>query len=329
MSQDRILVVSIDDDPNALEILSGICSHAGMEFVGTQDPAEGFELVSSLLPDVVLCDVMMPGTSGFEFCRRLKSIPHLQLIPLVLITSLDDRTDRIRGIEAGCDDFLRKPVDSLELSARIRSLSRIRRITEHLDAAESILSSLALCAEAKDGTTADHCRRLETAGAAFGEWIGLTRAQVLTLGRAGYLHDIGKIAVPDAVLLKPGKLTPEEWDIMKAHTTRGADLLAPLATMAPVLPIVRSHHERWDGNGYPDGLAGDSIPYLARVFQLLDAWDALTSARPYKRAFTHQEAMEVMQRECIEGRWDPGLFERFCEWKRCMPKDSDGDRQSV
>jgi putative two-component system response regulator len=197
------------------------------------------------------------------------------------------------------------------LTARVNSLARVRRLTENLDDAEKVLEMLARGVEAKDETTGDHCDRLTKAGIAFGTHLNFSTPDVKALGRAGVLHDIGKIGIPDAILLKPGKLTPDEWKVMETHTTIGAGLLKPLRTMQRVLPIVRNHHERWDGKGYPDGLAGEDIPLLARVFQLLDAFDALTSERPYKRAFTVEESCDILAKEAESGKWDPRLLKEF------------------
>jgi len=311
MSEHPIVVLAIDDDKGAIQVLEAAAQLAGFEFHASYDPQEGLAIARRLEPDVILSDVMMPQMNGFEVCEALKTDPQTQLIPVVLITALDARNDRIRGIEAGCDDFITKPFDRLVLTSRIRSLARVRRLTENLDNAEKVLESLARGVEAKDGTTGAHCDRLVRNGRAFGEFLNLSRPDVNALSKAGVLHDIGKIGISDAVLLKPGKLNDEEWVEMKRHPVIGAEFLAPLQTMKRVIPIVRHHHERWDGRGYPDGLEGETIPFLARCFQLLDAYDALRSERPYKRAFTHEETCNILEEERVDGRWDPTLLDRF------------------
>jgi len=308
-------VLAIDDDPAALAILEAYSETFGFQFFGLDDPAAAVEVACSVLPDVILTDAMMPRVSGYDVCREIRSSPQLRLIPVVMITSLDTTQDHIRALDLGATDFMTKPVDRMVLDARVRSLGRLKRLIETLESADRVLDSLALCAEARDQTTGEHCERLRRDGRLFGEYLQLDAPLITTLERAGYLHDIGKVAIPDAILQKPGKLTPEEWAVMKSHAALGADLLAPLSTMSRVLPIVRHHHERWDGAGYPDGLAGEQIPFLARVFQLLDSWDALTHARPYKPAMTAEEALAILTREASEGRWDPSLFEKFREWK--------------
>ncbi len=311
---DKIRVLAVDDDRGSLDTIEAFCALSGFRCFVTSDPDVAEKMVRELMPDVVLLDVMMPGVSGYDICRRLKESSDTRLIPVVLVTSLDTRDDKLMGIESGCDDFVTKPFDRMELAARIRSLGKLRRLTENLDAAEQVLSSLARAVEAKDGSTGDHCDRLAKAGGDFGKSLGLEHPDIIILEHAGVLHDIGKIGIPEAILLKEGKLTDEEWEVMKLHTVIGADLLSPLVTMKRVVPIVRNHHERWDGNGYPDGLADADIPYLARVFQLLDAYDALRSDRPYKKAFTHEKAISIMSEECEAGKWDPNLFENFKAW---------------
>ena len=311
-----VRVLAIDDDPRAIPVLEAAASLAGFEFAAATQADRCLDMARELEPDVILLDALMPTIDGFELCRRIKSDDELELIPVVLVTALDSREDRLAGLAAGCDDFMSKPVDRAELTARVRSLARIRRITEKLDDAERVLESLARSVEAKDGTTGDHCDRLKWGGRSFGTHLGLSEPEIRALERAGILHDIGKIGIPDAVLQKPGKLNPEEWQLMRRHPVIGAELLAPLRTMHRVVPIVRHHHERWDGKGYPDGLKGEEIPLLARVFQILDAFDALTSERPYKPAFTSEQSLEILEQEMAAGKWDPRLLREFLVFGR-------------
>ena len=315
-SEPPVRVLAIDDDPRAIPVLEAAASLANFDFSAATDAGRCLDLAREIEPDVILLDAMMPAIDGFELCRQLKSDRDLRLIPVVLVTALDSREDRIAGLAAGCDDFMSKPVDRAELTARVRSLARIRRMTEKLDDAERVLESLARSVEAKDGTTGDHCDRLKWGGRAFGAYLGLSEPEIKALERGGILHDIGKIGIPDAVLLKPGKLNAEEWLQMKRHPVIGAELLAPLRTMQRVVPIVRHHDERWDGNGYPDGLAGEEIPLLARVFQILDAFDALTSERPYKPAMTAEQSLKTLEQEAAEGKWDPRLLREFLAFGR-------------
>jgi putative two-component system response regulator len=308
-------VLGVDDEPNALMVLEGLTVSEGHVFHGTTNARDALNLVLHHMPDVILLDVMMPHVSGYDICRAVKANEVTRMIPVVLLTALDSREDRLQGIDAGCDDFLSKPFDRIELRARVRSLARTKRLNENLDHAEMVLATLARAVEAKDGTTGDHCDRLTRNGVAFGRFLGLNRPDQQALARAGVLHDLGKVGIPDAVLLKPARLTSEEWAIMRRHPVIGAELLAPLRTMSRVVPIVRHHHERWDGGGYPDGLRGERIPLLARVFQVLDAFDALTSVRPYKAAMDELQAINVLLEETGEGKWDPAMMEAFLRFR--------------
>jgi putative two-component system response regulator len=233
------------------------------------------------------------------------------LTPVVLVTALSATEDRIRGLEAGADDFLIKPVDRSELLARVRSLLSLKAFTDELEQAEAVLFSLAQSIEGKDPYTEGHCQRLSDYSAYLGERMGLPLEQITALRRAGVVHDIGKIAVPDAILLKPAKLTIEEFKVMQQHPLVGERICGPLKSFRLVLPIIRHHHEKLNGSGYPDGLKGDQIPLTARVLQVVDVFDALTTVRPYKRALSVSETLEVMNEEVKKGWWDPGIFSQF------------------
>jgi putative two-component system response regulator len=261
--------------------------------------------------DLVLLDVMMPHLNGFEACEKIKNNPETYLIPVVLITALCDKQDRIEGIKVGADDFLTRPVDRTELLARVRSLLTLKHRTDELERAESVLFSLARSIEGKDPYTHGHCERLSDYSASLGEHLGLVEDDITALRRAGIVHDIGKVAVPDAVLLKPGRLTQEEWKLIKEHPAVGERICAPLKSFRLVLPIIRHHHEKLDGTGYPDGLRGEAIPITARVLQIVDVYDALTTERPYKKAFTIVDALQTMKEEVAKGWWDPRIFNEF------------------
>ena len=229
----------------------------------------------------------------------------------MFFTGLESRQARLKGLEVGATDFLSKPFDLVELEVRVRNLVHFRRLTQDLDDAEKMLFAVARAVEARDEATGEHCDRLSQLAARLGDHFGLDQEAVKTLRRAGYLHDIGKIAVPDAVLLKPGRLDEAEWRIMRTHVEIGVKICAPLRTLRPVLPIIRHHHERTDGTGYPDALAGDQIPLLARVFQIVDVFDALTNDRPYRKALAVDQALEVQREETSRGWWDREIFEAF------------------
>lgn len=311
---ERPKILVVDDHPSSRMTAAALLSVEGYEVLEAESGPAALECVNGAAPDLILLDVMMPGMDGFEVCRRLKQDEQTRLTPVVFVTALNDRRARLRGIEAGGDDFLTKPFDQLELSARVKSLVRQKRLNEDLDHAGQVLFSIARAVESRDPNTGDHCERLVMRGKAFGEFLKLSRSEVRDLMWGGYLHDIGKVGIPDEVLLKQGKLTPEEWKTMQQHVLIGEQICQPLRTMQGVSPIIRHHHERWDGSGYPDGLVGDEIPYLAQVFQIIDIYDALTSERPYKRAFSPEESLQIMAEETNKGWRNPILIEQFAQF---------------
>ncbi len=310
----RILVVD-DHAPSRMTAVA-LLAMEGYEVIEADSGSTAVELVMAKQPDLILLDVMMPEMDGFEVCHLLKQDEHTRLIPVIFITALNDRQSRIRGIEVGADDFLSKPFDRVELAARVKSLVRQKRLNEDLDHAEQVLFSIARAIESRDPNTGDHCERLVKLGKAFGEYLNLNRNQIRDLMWGGYLHDIGKVGIPDAVLLKQGRLTPQEWEIMKQHVLIGEGICQPLRSMQGVVPIIRHHHERWDGSGYPDGLKEDDIPYLAQIFQVIDIYDALTSERPYKKGFTPEEALLVIFEETAKGWRNPKLIQQFADFIR-------------
>lgn len=308
---ERSKILVVDDHPASRMTAMALLSVEGYEILEADSGPAALTQVKETNPDLILLDVMMPGMDGFEVCRHLKQHDGTRLIPIVFVTALNDRRSRIKGIEAGGDDFLTKPFDHLELSARVKSLIRQKRLNEDLDHAEKVLFSIAQTVESRDPNTGDHCERLVMRGQNFGEYLELSRNEIRDLMWGGYLHDIGKVGIPDAVLLKKGRLTDEEWVIMRQHVIIGEQICQPLRTMRGVIPIIRHHHERWDGSGYPDGLKGDEIPYLAQVFQVIDIYDALTSERPYKKAFSPEKALEIMAEEMDKGWRNPQIMEQF------------------
>lgn len=301
-----------------------LLSIEGYEVVETDSGSNALEFVSDVNPDLILLDVMMPGIDGFEVCRCLKQDEQTRFIPIIFVTALNDRRARLRGIEAGGDDFLTKPFDQLELSARVKSLIRQKRLNEDLDHAAKVLFSIARIVESRDPNTGDHCERLIARSRIFGEFLGLSRNEIRDLVWGSYLHDIGKVGIPDAVLLKQGKLTPDEWSIMQQHVLIGERICQPLRTMRGVIPIIRHHHERWDGSGYPDGLVGQDIPKLAQVFQMIDIYDALTSERPYKKALSPTESLTIMVEEAAKGWRNPDLMTKFAEFIHKTEISGDG-----
>jgi len=270
--------------------------------------------------DVVLLDRSMPGMDGDQVCRRLRYELKLLMLPVIMVTG-SNRSDELQSsLQSGATDFIRKPYSPVELTARVDAAVNYKRRTDQLDDAESVLFALARMVEAKDGTTGDHCTRLSHNSVVFGQRLGLSSDELLALRRGGVLHDIGKLGIPDAILLKPGKLTEVEWQSMHEHTTIGARLVSSLQSMQLTVPIVYCHHERWDGSGYPQGLSGENIPFLARVFQIVDIYDALAFQRPYKPALSQQTIIDIFHDEVKKGWRQPDLVQAFLELLQNQPE---------
>ena len=305
----RVLIV--DDSPAFTDALSGLLTADGYTVDVVHDGEAVIGAVARSAPDVVLLDVELPGVSGLEVCRGLKQNDATRLIPVVLLTGLVGRDHRLAGIEAGADDFLTKPFDSSELRARVRSLSRLKRYTDELESAESVIVSLALTVEARDAYTDGHCDRLSTYAVSLGRAIGLSADDLSALRRGGLLHDVGKVGIPDAVLLKRGRLTNDEYEVVKQHTVIGERLCAGLRSLAAVRPIIRQHHERLDGSGYPDGLKGSAVSLLAQIIGVVDAFDAMTTDRPYRPSLGLARAIDELRTDAARGAMDSMLVEGF------------------
>jgi putative two-component system response regulator len=309
-------VLVVDDEKQNLAILERLLTREGYVVHSFTDGESALEALDRTAPDVVLLDIQLPGLDGFEVCRRIKQNPATRLTPVVMVTGLHAVEHRIRGINAGADDFLSKPFNFEELRARVRSLLRLKRYTDDLESAEAVILSLALTVEARDAYTEGHCERLAGYAVALGEALQLSDDDLAALHRGGYLHDVGKIGIPDAVLQKPAKLTTAEFELMKSHTIIGERLCGNLRSLRAVRPIVRHHHESLNGSGYPDGLHGEAVPLLAQIVGIVDAYDAMTTTRSYRTAMTTEFAYEELRTDAAKGLRQPHLVEAFIDLAR-------------
>jgi putative two-component system response regulator len=309
--QARILLV--DDLPENREILAGLLEPEGHMIELAVDGQDAVERALANPPDLILMDVNMPRMTGFEACRLLKNDERTHLVPIVIVTGLMERQDRVEGIEAGCDDFLTKPVDNEQLMARTRNLLRTKALVDELERTENVLVSLATALEAKDTYTSGHSERVASYAEALGGAVGLGWIERRNLKRAGLLHDIGKIGIPVGYLQKPGPLTLAEYETVKKHPSIGYEICKPLRTMAPLLSLIRGHHERLDGRGYPDALKADQIPLPLRCLTASDVYDALTSDRAYRKAMSRVDALRVMREEASVGMWDLTIVDTLGE----------------
>jgi putative two-component system response regulator len=304
-------ILVVEDNLRNAALMKDLLSSRGYPTVAVQSAAAAEAEIRRQAPDLILLDVIMPGKSGYELCRELKEDSETRLIPIVMITGLTDREDRLKGIEAGADDFLIKPIYPEELFARVSSLLKLKEFTDELETADSVLCTLGLSVEARDPYIVGHCERLARNATDLGRFLGVDEEGIVALGRGGYLHDLGKIAVPDEILKKGSHLTPAEWEIMKQHPATGEKICRPLKSLRLVLPIIRHHHEHSDGSGYPDRLRAGEIPLLPRILQVVDVYDALCTARPYKPALSHEQAAVTMRDGARNGLWDEELVSEF------------------
>lgn len=309
----RARVLIVDDDPVVRETIRDSVEHLGYATREAGSAEEALAQLTGELPDLILLDVRMPGINGIELCRQLKADQATHLIPVVLLTAQGELDTRVAGLEAGADDYFTKPVHLRELRARLRALVRLKRVVEELEQAENMITTLALTIEARDIYTAGHCVRLASYAVELGERLGLGQEELGGLRLGGFLHDLGKIRVPDAVLLKPGPLTTDEWRMIREHPDAGDRLATPMRTLLLVRPLIRHHHERVDGRGYPDKLVGEEIPHLARVMAVVDVYDALRTRRPYKPALEEAEALRILLGGARTGHLDPEIVRVFME----------------
>jgi cyclic di-GMP phosphodiesterase len=298
------VVLVVDDGAANRELIRIYLETIECEVRQAADGMTALAMIEADAPDLVLLDVRMPRMDGYEVCRRIKAMPRGRLLPVVMITGLSQTAHRVAALEAGADDFMAKPVEGAELIARVRSALRLKELYNTLDGAEHVIFSLATAVEAKDSFTEQHTQRVGESARFLGERLGLSGPTLDVLYRGGIIHDIGKIGVSDSILHKPGPLDPIEVPMMQAHVAIGESIVRPLRSTSVLLPIIRHHHERFDGLGYPDGLRAREIPRAARIVSVCDAFDALVNDRPYRLRRTTEEALAVL-RAGAGTQWDP------------------------
>lgn len=313
----RVLVV--DDQDHFSDLIVRLLAPEGFAIDVAADGEAAVRAIALTAPDVVLLDIGLPDVDGIDLCRTIKRALDTRLMPVVLLTGLADREHRLAGIDAGADDFIAKPFDPERLKARVRALIRLKQVTDEMETAEAVLLSLALTVEARDAYTEGHCERLATYAVALGSALALSEGELSALRRGAFLHDVGKIGLADALLLKPGPLTADEYEVVKRHPVIGERLLADLKTLAPVRPIVRHHHERLDGSGYPDGLRGSEIPLLAQIVSIVDAFDAMTTTRPYRVRRSWALSFAELRADAARGLLSGDLVEAFIRVARDRP----------
>ncbi len=300
----KILVV--DDEPNNLEVLRGILGNT-YTLAFAKNGVQALDAARRHHPDLILLDVMMPGMDGYEVCLNLKTDPVLRPIPVIFVTAMDEDEDQARGFEVGGIDYITKPVSGAVVRARIRT--HIALVDQ-----SAVLDRLGVAGEYRDNETGAHVRRIGRYAEILAGRLGWSPEACRAIGQAAPMHDIGKIAIPDRILLKPGKLDPDEWKIMKTHSEHGAAIMGSRgsALMQMAASIALSHHEKWDGSGYPHGLRGDAIPLVGRIVALADVYDALLSRRPYKEPWPKAQVVAYF-REQAGGHFDPALVPLFLD----------------
>jgi putative two-component system response regulator len=319
--QAKILVV--DDNPLNVELLEAYLNSSDYITLTAYNGIEALEQVSKNTPDLILLDVMMPEMDGYEVCRKLKNEEDTRLIPIIMLTALHDVQDRIKGIEAGADDFISKPFNNVELLTRVKSLLRIKRLNDELESIENVLFSLAAVIEAKDPYTRGHSERVALYAERLAKEIGLTEEDQKSLRRAGFLHDIGKIGISSSILNKPGQLSDAEISEINKHSSISELIIKPLKSANTILPAIKHHHERWNGTGVPDALTGENIPLFARILMIADIFDALTTDRPYRNRLSFKEAINELEQEAGT-TCDPRLVEVFAKMiRKAIKTDED------
>jgi putative two-component system response regulator len=317
-------ILIVDDEYSGRETLQSILEGEGYNLVMAENGPQAIAQAKSSLPDVILLDVMMPGMTGFEVCEKIRNDPQVAEIPIIILTALDDRDSLLRGLKAGADDFISKPFDRFELRARLIGITRLNRYQKLLqereniraahkrllDAYEATIEGWSHAMDLRDRETEGHSRRVTELTIKLAQAKGMNEEEIVHVRHGALLHDMGKIGIPDSILHKPDELTDQEWTTMRQHPKLAFDMLNSIEYLREALEIPYFHHEKWDGTGYPQGLKGEQIPIAARLFAVADVWDALTSDRPYRPAWSTQEALKYI-REQSGKHFDPQVVELF------------------
>ena len=320
------MVLIVDDEYIGRETLQSVLEGEGYELEMAENGLQAIEKAKKLLPDVILLDVMMPGMTGFEVCQRIRNDPQIAEIPIIILTALDDRESLLNALKAGADDFISKPFDRYELRARLMGITRLNRYqkliqeraklreanAQLLSAYEATIEGWSHALDLRDRETEGHSRRVTQLTVKLAQALDMSDEEIMHIRRGSLLHDMGKIGIPDSILHKPDQLTDEEWTIMRKHPQLAYDMLYPIEYLRRALEIPLNHHEKWDGTGYPRGLKGEEIPIVARLFAVVDVWDALTSDRPYRPAWTKDEALAYIRDQ--SGKYfDPQVIDAFLD----------------
>ncbi|MFA4918540.1 MAG: HD domain-containing phosphohydrolase [Thermodesulfovibrionales bacterium] len=313
IEREKPSILVVDDIPSNLELMEAVFQKEGFKVYTALGASDAIDKFRNHPVDLAVLDVMMPGIDGFELCSRLKDISGKRFFPVILLTALTDRKSKLKGLESGADDFISKPFDTIELLMKIKSLLKVKSLNEELDHSENIIMTLAVAMESRDPYTKGHSSRVSKLSADFVLYLGLSEKDREEMKKAGILHDIGKICLSESLLRKPGPLTKEEVEMIKTHVVLGEELCRPLVSMKKILPAIRHHHERWDGMGFPDGLAEDDIPLMARILSIVDSFDAMVSVRPYRDRRSVKATVETMKSERYDGQWDSELLSYFMD----------------
>lgn len=313
---DNPVILCVEDNALVRRSLKDALESMGYTVNEAADGEEALASVAREKPDTILLDIGLPGRDGYSICKELKSDPRTRLIPVVVVTGMDNRETRLRALSIGANEFLGKPLDMIELKVRVKALVSLKRYTDELEHASVVLKAIAKVLNARDQQTGDHCERVGDIATRIAVALGVDDDGLKNLRLGGLLHDLGKIAIPDNILGKPGKLTAEEYEAIKAHPVVGADLVAPMLSLQGARDLILHHHERLDGSGYPHGLKGDEISLLVRILSVSDIYDVLSTARPYKEALPKDVCLSILREEAQRGWWDERVVETLAELVR-------------